>query len=271
MLYKTDVLTRQADRQKYGVIAPKVYNFHSLEQCFLMSRQYYAAPIIVRVSAEHLNLTEYAEWAKYFDKKYPQTQISLVAEDITTFEQAAKACSVGYGGVALADSILLNDEKNMGLIRQITRIARASNTSTQVSAGNIKALKDGKGYELAVQAKVDILKLLPEESLNDANIAEYCTLIHALRKQTLITLAMGGAALDDMKYYPQLKESGLSKFDAFESPSSAGVKRAKEVYEAEPEKTKKIFVLDLESALVKGYLDDVKQRMILAGNFAQRH
>ena len=271
MLIKADILTREADRQKYGVISPRVFDYDSLEQCIKLSQRFYRSKMILRVMAEDHLFADLPFWANALQEKYSQAQIALMADGITSFEQAVQASMLGYTAIGIADSLPVEDEANLKLIRKISRIARARNLSVQVSFADLPAALGGRAGELVRAAKADMVKAMLAAPVTEDNIEQTCKMLHAARKETLATLALGDDTTVDIAFYERLKQSGQSKFDIFAKPAEAACERVKQIYEAEPVKSKKSFMIDLTFGISQAYTEQVRLHTQKAGDFAVRH
>ena len=265
---KTDILTRSADRLKEICIAPRIYNRDSIKECFVLAEKY-DSYVIIRVNKNEFDLQETADLFKMFEKKYPRAEISLMAEGIETFEEAVTAAAAGYGGIALDDGILLNDETNMSRIKEITRAARAFDVSIQASVTSVEDLLDEKGYQMVKAAHLDMIKLMIGD-INAENKEKYKHIIHVLRKETLSTLTLGEDTRVEIPMIKELAEAGISKWDVYEEYAAECVKALSNCYDAEPVKGKKLFMLELQNLLNSTFCQQADFLMHKSGHFVKR-
>lgn len=265
---KTDELTRMADRLKEAAVSPRIYNRDSLKHCFILAKKYHS-PVIIRVPVEEYDLQEIADLAHYFEKDFEHAEISLMAEGITTYEEAVKAGAAGYDGIAVADSLDITGKENMEQIRQLARVARAFNMSIQVSAKDVEHLTEGAGYQLVKRGHVDMLKLMIGEELHE-DPEKYKEIIHILRKETLATLGFGEDTYVKPEEMREFAEKGISKFDVYKDYDKACVKKVKERYENGPLTYRKLFMLDLQAELNQAFEENVDYLIHRAGHFVKR-
>lgn len=267
-MYKTDVLTRCADRLKEAAISPRIFSRDSLKECFRVASRH-ASPIVVRVDVHQFDVKEIAKLAEFLEKIFPNTQISLMAEGIKSYEEAVIAIMAGCGGIAIDDSLPLTNPENLLEIKEFSRVARALDVSIQASVGDVKNLVDGKGYQLVKAGHVDMLKLMIG-NLNADNLEEYKHIIHILRKETLVTLTLGEDTYVDPKQIKILAESGISKFDVYSDYAVACVEKLADTYDKELVKDKKLFMLELQELLNGTFEQKLDYLVHRAGHFIKR-
>lgn len=267
-MWKTDVLTRSADRLKDACVSPRIYNRDSLKECFIIADKYDSS-VVIRVNKNEFDIKEAAALAQFIEKKFPYACISLMAEGIQTYEEAVTAAAAGYNGIAIDDNILLNCEDNLQRIKEITRAARAFDISIQASVKDVKSLVDQKGYQLVKAAHLDMLKLMIGE-INADNIEEYRHVIHILRKETLATLTLGEDTYIEPKLMKVLAESGISKFDVYADYEADCVKALSDTFEKEPVKDKKLFMLELQDLLNSTFGQKLDYLVHRSGHFVKR-
>jgi len=58
-MFKTDVLTRTADRLKDAAISPRIYNRDCIKHCFVVADKY-RSPVIIRINIHEFDIKEIA-------------------------------------------------------------------------------------------------------------------------------------------------------------------------------------------------------------------
>jgi len=267
-MFKTDVLTRTADRLKDAAISPRIYNRDCIKHCFVVADKY-RSPVIIRINIHEFDIKEIAYISSYMEKTYVEAPVSLMAEGISNYEEAVAVVMAGYNGIAIDDSLLLNQEQNLQIIKDIARVARSLDVSVQVSVKQVETLTDEKGYELVKKGHIDMLKLMIGE-LNDDNIGKYQHIIHILRKETLVTLGTGEETRVETRLMKSLAEAGISKFDVYADYEKACVSRLADTFKMEPVKDKKLFMLELQDLMNAVFAQNLDYQIHKAGHFVKR-
>lgn len=236
MLYRADTLMKKASMEGCGVIGTGIFDINSIEWCFCAAYDN-KSPLIINCNLSCLSMDEAVNWTKYYARRYPIIPTALVAEGISTYDEAVKAVFAGFTGIALSKELELNVE-NTDAICEITKVARAGKVSVEVYV-NVNEIDDVQG--LICRTKVDSLKIVLDD---DAEELENIKRIRALRNKVNLPLAFGDISDISEDYLNLIYSEGVSKFDIYNSYCS---KVAKSTYDYFISSDKNPFVLlDIE-------------------------
>ena len=270
-MLRAEYLTKTAQDLNYGVLCPVALNLDTLEKLYQISNDYLAMPMIIRVNAGHFDLGDYAHFAYEFEKKYPQSECSIMAVHITTYEEAVEACRYNYKGVAIRDSLCIDDEANWEFIAKVGRVCKASDCSLQVTAKDPQVLFDQKVQSFMITNGVGIVRINLKEEVNDANIEDYKALLKKLKENVPVSICINDMSNVDLKYYEAFKWNGCCKFDVFAKVAEDGAKAVIELSNKNSDKTNRALLPAIKKNLFETYLDNLLKYAVGCGNFVSRH
>ncbi len=268
---RVDVHTRTAAAMNYAVACPVVLNLDTMQKFFQMSEDYLSSPVILRINANHFDLGDYAHFAEYYSKKYPKAVVSIMAAHVRTYEEACLACRYSYNGVALDDSIKLDDRKSRKLIEMVARVCQASNCALQVTVGDPEYLLKKSTCEFLRKNCITLVRYNLDKKVTDKNVQKLADLFLQIKQVCPADLCLNDMSNVDVKFYENFKWSGVAKFDLFAVPSEKAAAACMEAYENEPNKNSRGILPDMRRGLFDVYVNDIGSRMTNIGNFVNKH
>lgn len=139
MIIKMSDMLVKAKKEGYGVPAPNVFNFESIEACYMAALEL-RAPVILDVAGVH-GIYECADIARFFEKKYPEVPVALNLDHGGPFDDIVNAIRAGFSSV-MVDRSTSPLEENIAETKEIVKIAHACNVSVEAELGHV-----GQGYE----------------------------------------------------------------------------------------------------------------------------
>lgn len=272
MLYRIDELTRVCDHGKYAAAAPLLVSYETLRRSIELSEKL-DSPLIIRCRENELDFKDVVYWAEYYADKFSRSRISICAEDISSYKDAVKACMLGFQGIAISDSLLLNHEENIGSIREIVRIAHASNAGVQAALKDDETLTSREAYNLVKDTGVDIVKIITDKPAAEESLNSFLGKIQSIKKETMADIAIDEAVCMDVHLFAELKSHGVSKFDIDKGIAEKCLECMEEEYIRIIESgASRIRALNkIDEAMFNAFNEETEKYIRLAGRFVRPH
>ena len=258
MFVRLDTLTKAAAGAGYGIPAPTVYNSSSVGWCFAACQQM-RAPLILSCNEKVGDYLEMADFAKYFERRYPEVPVALALDHGTGMETAIDAIRAGYTSV-MVDRGEEPPEENARYLKEVCRMAHAMNVSVEGALGGcernatpeeIEATKTkvDEAIWYCRQTGVDALAVAVGAAHGDypygAPVIDFA-LIAELKRSIPATLVMHGASFTGHEALARSAKAGITKFNVFGELSTGAMERAKKVYAMDGDDRRRLFLLDDE-------------------------
>jgi fructose-bisphosphate aldolase class II len=132
MLVPMSVILNKVREEKYGIVAPNVYNVDTIEGAFQVAHEL-KSPLIMDCY-EVLDLEMAAYMARFYSRRYPNVTTALNLDHGKSFDSAVRAIKYGFTSV-MVDRSQLSFDENVRQTREIVKMAHAVGLSVEAELG----------------------------------------------------------------------------------------------------------------------------------------
>lgn len=253
MLLRTDILTKNASNEGYGILCCRPYDVNSIKHCF-DAATIMKAPLIINCCIDDFDIKEITGRTKYYAYENPFVPVSLVIQGIKTYEDASKGIISGCSCISIDSS--LKDPKE---IDDIYRLSKAMNISVERSL-LIDYIKDLDSIiNTTERIRTDILKLIFNFTGESNEIDGLCQAIRMIKEKATFTIAINDVSKISEVELKKLNRAGVSKFDFMGNASEEVYKAAVSVIKNL--KMPRLFLFETDNEMKKAYINSITAGM----------
>ena len=278
MLVRTDKLTTEAAKNKYGIAAPCPLDFESVKWCFETAKERRAPMILCYHAWKNTGMSaeELADAVKFYAAKYPEIPMGLCLDHGRSYEEAARAIKAGFTAV-MVDRSDLSDEENADAILETVKMAHMAGVSVEAALGGAQVrdasleqreesltnLESAKRFcqKTGIDALAVAVGSYHGDIKRDAAVMHF-DLIAALKEALPASLVMHGCSFLGDDNLRKSAAAGISKFNVQGELLNAGMAAAKENLSNQG----KCSVAELNAAIQAGYKAQLTNFMTQIGS-----
>ncbi len=272
MLIPMHPVLGEAQKMKYGMAAPNVFNVESIRLCFEAAIEL-RAPMIIAVGRNY-DFELMGDATRFYAKRHPEVPVSLHLDHGTTFEAAVGAIRAGFTSV-MVDRSQAPLLENIRESTEIVKMAHAVGVSVEGEVGHVG---QGTNYQTQRQDQLttpeDAFQYATRTGVDCVAIAigtahgfyaelprlDFGRLI-AIRKVVDIPLVLHGGSSTGDNNLSKAVRSGITKVNLATDLMVAGAEKAREFLNNEPRPKAKGVV----EAAGEGYKSELIRYMKLLG------
>lgn len=247
-------ILEEAISRNHGIVSPIAFNVESLHRLCIISHETQQS-MFVRIDERYLSLEDARHWIDEYSFNYPLSSIIVVAEHITTFEEAIKAIVKKADVVAFEKGTILDSVT----LQKIKRVAKINHVLIQMET-TYENIHD-------IPNDIDIVKL--HMDITDTNIDEACEKICIVTSNKNHFYGIDDVALTK-ESYKKLRYLGLAKFDVYETLSNLCMDKIEEIYKGDANRTDRFYIFKLKDTAMNMYCRGVQERIYQVGPFILR-
>jgi fructose-bisphosphate aldolase class II len=240
MLENMNPLLKEATEKGYGIPAPGVNDFQTLEAVFQACSEL-KAPLIIDCVPRN-DIEAVADMTKFLVKRYPHVPAALNLDHGTTFDVCAKAIQFGFSSVMI-DCSKEPFEENVRVTAEVVKMAHAVGVSVEAELGYLGTASEiTADFHDSFTKPVEAQKFVEQTSVDCLAVAVGTAhgfyrgdapridleRIAELKKTLPVPLVLhGGSSAGDEQLANAVK-AGIAKINLFSDLSSAGTNAVRE-------------------------------------------
>lgn len=240
MLENMNRLLQDATENRYGIPAPGVNDFQTLEAVFQACSEL-KSPLIIDCVPRN-DIEAVADMTRFLAKRYPHVPAALNLDHGMTFDVCAKAIQAGFTSVMI-DCSKESFEENIRRTAEVVRMAHAVGVSVEAELGYLGTAsemsanhrdsftKPSEAQEFVEKTAVDCLAVAVGTAHGfypgDAPRIDL-ELIAELKRALPVPLVLHGGSSAGDEQLANAVQAGIAKINLFSDLSSAGTNAVKE-------------------------------------------
>ncbi len=240
MLENMNRMLKEATENGYGIPAPGVNDFQTLEAVFQACSEL-KAPLIIDCVPRN-DIEAVADMTKFLAKRFPHVPVALNLDHGTTFDICAKAIQAGFTSVMI-DCSKQSFEENIRVTAEVVKMAHAVGVSVEAELGYLGTAsemtdahrdsftKPAEAKEFVERTSVDCLAVAVGTAHGfypgDAPRIDLELIAELKRTLTVPLVLHGGSSAGDEQLANAVK-AGIAKINLFSDLSSAGTNAVRE-------------------------------------------